>query len=259
MIFIVGGRGLTGSAFVRYAENNGLEFRIVQRENRDEFFNAHCDVLIYANGNALKYKANEDPVFDLKASVLSTVEYVHRIKYKTFIHISSIDVYSDPGSLDRTREEAEVDVLKLTPYGYHKHMAEDYVRRFCPHFLIFRLPGLVGPGLKKNPAFDYMHSHKKVMISTESRLNFIDTDFMAKTAFSIYQQGITNETFNLCATNSIRISDIKSIVGFDSQYTDDAQNYIQSYEINSEKISKHCDLMSTEEALTSYARYIGIL
>ena len=79
MIFIIGGKGLTGSAFVKKLERKNIEFKIIQRENKEEFFGKDCDVLIFANGNAVKYKANEDPFFDFQASVSSIAEYVHKI------------------------------------------------------------------------------------------------------------------------------------------------------------------------------------
>ena len=85
MIFVIGGRGLVGSAIVRYLEKNNIKYKNIQRENKHKFFGKSCDTLIYANGNAYKYKANEDPFFDFAASVLSTVEYVHNISFKKFV------------------------------------------------------------------------------------------------------------------------------------------------------------------------------
>ena len=99
MIFIVGGKGLTGSVFVRHFEKNHIEFKIIQKENKEEFFGKNCDKLIFANGNALKYKANEDPYFDFISSVKSISEYIHKIKFKQFIHLSTIDVYHDKSNL----------------------------------------------------------------------------------------------------------------------------------------------------------------
>ncbi|GAG45313.1 unnamed protein product, partial [marine sediment metagenome] len=113
----------------------------IQRENKHKFFGKSCDTLIYANGNAYKYKANEDPSFDFAASVLSTVEYVHNISFKKFVMISTISVYNDTSSKNTTKESSKIDKEKLDNYGYHKLLAERYVQHYCKNYLIFRLSG----------------------------------------------------------------------------------------------------------------------
>ena len=179
MIFIVGGKGLTGSAFVRNLEKENIEFKIIQKENKEEFFGKNCDVLIFANGNAVKYKANEDPFFDFHASVSSIAEYVHKINSKLFVLLSSIEVYDQHSSLETSKEDTRINEQNLEPYGYHKFLAENYVKKFAKNFLIFRLPALVGIGTRKNPIYDFLHNHKKVMISQNSQLNVINTSVIA--------------------------------------------------------------------------------
>jgi len=252
MIFVIGGKGLTGSAIVRYLQEKDIEYEIIQKENKEKFLGKNCDILIFANGNALKYKANEDPYFDFHASISSIVEYIHGINYKLFVHLSTVDVYDKKSSLETTKETAQIDTTKLDTYGFHKLLAEDYVRRYCPKYLIFRLPGLVGTGLKKNPAYDFIHKHKKSMISADSIQNFIDTDFIAKTIFKIIDHGIINEVFNLAAKNSIRFEDIKNITGYDTEYTEDSTKHIQNYQINVDKIQRLVEMPSTEDSIKKY-------
>jgi nucleoside-diphosphate-sugar epimerase len=256
MIFIVGGKGLTGSAFVRNFEKNHIEFKIIQKENKEEFFGKNCDKLIFANGNALKYKANDDPYFDFISSVKTVSEYVHKIKFKQFIHLSTIDVYHNKSNLKNNSENSFIDVSKLDNYGFHKLLAENYVKKYCSNYLIFRLGGLVGTGLKKNPAFDFINPHKKVMISSNSNLNFINTNFVAKSILKIIDLGIENDVFNLTSKNSIKISDIKKIIGQDSEYDKNSENNIQNYHINNKKIQKFIELNSSEQAIEEYFRSI---
>ena len=85
-----------------------------------------------------------------------------------------------------------------------------------------------------------------------SLLNFINTKFIAETIFQISELEIKNEIFNLASKNSIKISEIAKIVGFDSEYTDDAEEYTQNYQINVEKIQKYVKLSSSEEAIEAY-------
>ena len=252
MIFIIGGKGLTGSALVRYAEEKNIEIKIIQKENKNEFIGRSCDILIFANGNALKYKANEDALFDFNASLSSLAEYIHGIKFKKFVHLSTVDVYDKKTSNETTKEDAIIDPSLLDVYGYHKLLAENYVKHFCDDYLIFRLSGLVGIGTRKNPAYDFCKQGKKVMTSSNSTMNFINTSLVAKAIFSILDLKISNQIFNLASKNSIKIGDIKKVVGFDSEYTEDAEHHIQNYMINSEKIQEYVEMSTSEEAIDEY-------
>jgi nucleoside-diphosphate-sugar epimerase len=208
--------------------------------------------LIYANGNAFKYKANEDPFFDFNATVASTALYMHNIKYEKYIHISTVDVYDDPSSFEKTKEDTPVNSEKLSVYGYHKLLSENYVRHFCKSYLIFRLPGLVGKGLTKNPVYDFISSHKKVMISPSSTMNFIHTDFIAESIFKVNSSSCINEVFNLAAYNSMEIKKIQNITGYNSEYITGAENNIQHYNINTDKIARYITLQSSEDAVAKY-------
>jgi nucleoside-diphosphate-sugar epimerase len=256
MFFIVGGNGLTGSAFVRYLEQLGEEYKIIQKENKEIFFGKSCDTLIYANGNALKYKANQDPYFDFMASVASVAEYVNKIHFKKIILLSSVDVYSNKDSEQYTEESSIKNEKELDMYGYHKLLAENYVMNKAKNYLIFRLPSLVGRGLKKNQVYDFMHDHKKVMVSPLSTFNFINTDHITKSIMKILKEDITNDIFNLASKNSIQIKDIKKIVGFDSEYIDDAKNFLFNYKINTQKIAKYVELTTSENAIEEYYKYL---
>ena len=252
MIFIVGGKGFIGSALVRHANKHNLEYEIIQKENKNNFFGKSCDTLIFANGNSLKYKANKNHFFDFNASVVSVVEYVHKIDFKQFVFLSTVDVYDKKNSELTTFEKYAINANSLETYGFHKLLAENYVKKYCKNYIIFRLGGLVGKNLKKNPVFDFINSEKNVMISGDSKLNFINTDFVANTIFKITNKKINNETFNLASKNSIRLGDIKNIVGFDSEFTPDSSQHIQNYKINTEKIQEYIDLSTSESAIKEY-------
>ena len=252
MIFVVGGKGLTGSAIVKYLEAKNKDYEIIQKENKENFFGKECDMLIFANGNALKYKANEDPLFDFYASVASVAEYIHKIKFKKFIHLSTVDVYDDKTSIMKTKEDAYIDTRKLNTYAYNKYRAEEYVKQFCDNYLIFRLSGLVGDGLKKNAVYDFAHKDKKVMLSPETTHNYINTRFIAETIFHIIDLEIENQTFNLASKNAIKIGNIENIIGAKTDYTKDAHLHVEYNQINTEKIGKYVELSSSEEAIIEY-------
>jgi nucleoside-diphosphate-sugar epimerase len=252
MIFVVGGNGLTGSAIVRYLEKTGKKYEIIQKENATSYIGRECDLLIFANGNAKKYIANEDPFFDFKASLETIAFYVHKIKYRLFIHLSTVDVYSDTKSLQQTAENININTDKLSNYGFHKYLAEEYIKKFSNKYLILRLPALVGCGLQKNPIYDYIHKHKKVFISRESILNVINTDFIAKIIFELIDKEIHNETFNLCSSKGIKISNLEEITGYKSEFDAECENYYQEYHININKIQQYCTLTTSKEAVQDY-------
>lgn len=256
MFFVVGGNGLTGSAFVRYLKQMDEKYEIIQKENKEKFFGKSCDTLIYANGNALKYKANQDPYFDFIASVASVAEYVNKIYFKKIILLSSVDVYQHKDSEEHTIESNTKNIEPSDVYGYHKLLAENYVKKKSNNYLIFRLPSLVGVGLKKNQAYDFLHNHKKVMVSPLSKFNFINTDHITKSIMKILKKDITNQVFNLASTNSIQIKDIKKIVGFDSDYVDNADDFLFNYQINTKKIAQHIKLTTSEEAIKAYYKIL---
>lgn len=256
MIFIVGGKGLTGSSIVKQAQKKNLPFAIIQKENREAFWGRHCDILIFANGNALKGKANLDPLFDFNASVGSVAEYVHKIDYGLFVFLSTVDVYDQKSSEAATRECQVIRPESLDPYGFHKWMAENYVRHFCKNHLIFRLAGLVGEGLRKNPVYDFVHAEKKVVISPESLLNFVPTRLVAEAVFKIVETGIRNETFNVASKNSIRMSDIGKIFPRPSPFAPPPLP-LQNYQIHTGKIQRHVALTTSQEAVREYVESLG--
>lgn len=257
MIFIIGGNGLSGSAIVRYLRTKDIDFEIIQKENKKDFFGKKCDLLIFANGNALKYRADEDPLFDFDASLRSVSEYIHKIDYDFFIHLSSVNVYDDTSSQNSTKESTVIDTSKLSNYGFHKFLAEELVKHFCKNYLIFRMPGLVGPGLKKNPAFDFIDKNKDVMVSANSIHNYIHTDFMARCIFKIFDMGIKNEIFNLASQNSIQLDSLRRLIGYDTKYTNSAKDTLQNYQVNTTKIQQHITLSSSEEAIKIYFKQLN--
>ncbi|HCD03853.1 MAG TPA: pyridine nucleotide transhydrogenase, partial [Methylophaga sp.] len=51
-------------------------------------------------------------------------------------------------------EFTQIEESDLLPYGLHRRVLEKFVEQHFSSYLIVRLPGLVGPGLRKNVIFD---------------------------------------------------------------------------------------------------------
>lgn len=257
-ILLLGPDGLVGSAFARYFEKAGLEYLPVRRRDATAVVGTECDLLISCIGNANKGRANSDPAFDFAESVASISQYIHGVRARRVVHISSVDVYSDPSDRLSTSEDVVPEFDKQHTYGFHKYMAETVVRRFARRWHVLRLPGLVGPNLTKNPVFDHFTKGKKLFVDAESRLNFLHTDFIAETAMHLVKQVPENETFNLAARNSIYIRDLPRISGLENEFEPAAAGNVQAYDINTKKIARYVDLPSSEECVRRYKEDVGL-
>lgn len=253
MIFILGGQGFVGSAFVRFCVGNDLAFRVLNRDNYYDFKDSSCDYLINASGNPKKYLANEKPGTDFEASCLSTVRSLNDFKYKHYIQISSVDVYPETDDYEKTREWAAMDMQKQNHYGFHKAMAELAVIHYAPRWTIYRLGGLVGPGLKKNPIYDMLNV-LPLMVNVESKMTFIHTDSVAQIVMMTAMSQIgAGEIYNVAAREPMSIASIAPSTGMPAIGVS-ANKPITDYLINTEKISlSYGQLMpTTEESLELY-------
>jgi nucleoside-diphosphate-sugar epimerase len=249
---IIGGRGLVGSAFCRYFDQHGLPYEVIQREDAHSHGIKACGLLINAGGNANKGQANANPAWDFEQSVGNIAPYFQSIRAKSVIHISTVDVYPDPSAQDHTQEAGPINVKKLSVYGFHKWLTEQYVQRFASNYLILRLPALVGPGLTKNPVFDYFEPGKPVFVAPSSKLNVLHVDDIAGHAFRLIELGLANEIVNIAANQSVTISDFPKCFGGGSDFADTASDNEQYYEINTEKAARMIKLCSSADAIERY-------
>jgi uncharacterized protein YbjT (DUF2867 family) len=109
-------------------------------------------------------------------------------------------------------EDAVVDPLRLSTYGFHKYVAEALVRRQAPHWLIVRLAGMVGPGLKKNPVFDVLH-RRPLSIHPDSQYQFMSTDAVAEIVWHLIESGCMNQVVNVCGSGLISPREIGALSG----------------------------------------------
>jgi nucleoside-diphosphate-sugar epimerase len=66
-------------------------------------------------------------------------------------------VLPEPNGAD---EDTPIDVARQQPYGRHRHELERFAHAHFPNALTVRLPGLFGPGLKKNALYDLLHGNE---------------------------------------------------------------------------------------------------
>jgi nucleoside-diphosphate-sugar epimerase len=256
VIFIVGANGLVGSSFVRFCKKKKYKFRKILRKNNSDYFGKSCNILVIACGNSNKTLANKNPRFDFEETVQSVIPYIYQIKYKKIVFFSSVDYYLNTKSYISTSENIKTNFLKNNNYGFHKYIVEQIIKKFCNNYLIFRLGGLVGSNLKKNPIYDIFFK-KKIFTSIKSRMNFINTNCIPKIVFNVLKKKIKNKVFNLASKDSLTIKKIlKNLNIKDLKVEKGYEKNIQTYRINTKKIQKLLKLPSTMASIKHYKRQI---
>ncbi len=129
------------------------------------------DCVVCAGAPAQKWIANRDPAAD-RANIDRLIGHMKTINCRTFILISTVDVFQHPTGVD---EDSPVDETGLHPYGLHRRLLEKFVESQFARHLIVRLPGLVGPGLRKNVIFDFLNDNEIAKIDSRGVFQFYPT------------------------------------------------------------------------------------
>ena len=251
-IFILGGRGFVGSAFLRAASKRGIQAEAIDLDNYDEFKGKECDLLVNADGNSKKFLAAEKPVEEFELSVASVLKALQDFRFQGCLHVSSIDVYPDHENPATSREDAPIEIAKLSPYGFHKYLGELLVRRYAPRWMIVRLGGVLGPGLKKNPVFDLINDFP-LRVQEDSRYQYLPADLAAEFALDLVGKGLWGEVFNLCGTGPATIREVREGLGKPLRYASPNVPR-ETYEINNEKLRSHFAVPDTRATVIEFLR-----
>lgn len=161
---LIGYSGFVGSTLLKQAEFEAL----YRSTNINEIEGESFDTLVCAGAPAQKWIANRDPAADLE-KIVQLIGHLRTVTCKTFILISTVDVFKSPLNVD---EDTLVDESDLHAYGLHRRLLERFVEAQFPHHLIVRLPGLVGPGLRKNVIFDFLNNNNLPAVDSRGSFQF---------------------------------------------------------------------------------------
>jgi nucleoside-diphosphate-sugar epimerase len=211
-VILVGANGFVGSAFRRVLIIQGHEVLAVDRSSYGRHVGAEAELVIDVAGNSRKFFAEEQPVREFDTSVAHALRVVHDFKSPRYLHVSSVDVYADLTSPATTHEAQEIDLGRTSHYGFHKLLAEQIVRHYRKDWLIVRLAGMVGPGLKKNPVFDILQG-QPLRIHPDSRYQFMLTDRVAEIALGLLKAGLGREIVNVCGDGLVSPREIGRLAG----------------------------------------------
>ena len=161
---LIGFSGYVGSTLLKQAP-----FENLYRSTNISDIEGQCfDTVVCAGAPAQKWIANREPEAD-RQKIEGLIAHLKTIKCKTFILISTVDVFKSPIGVD---EETQVDESGLHAYGLHRRLLEKFVENHFANYLIVRLPGLVGPGLRKNVIFDFLNDNNLHAIESRGVFQF---------------------------------------------------------------------------------------
>ncbi|GAB3374893.1 NAD-dependent epimerase/dehydratase family protein [Azotobacter armeniacus] len=126
------------------------------------------DSIVCAGASAQKWIANRDPETD-RRNIQDLIAPLETVRCRRFVLISTVDVFKTPSGID---EDSPVDESGLHPYGLHRRRLEQFVEHHFPEHLIVRLPGLVGPRLRKNVVFDLLNDNNLQSVDSRSVFQF---------------------------------------------------------------------------------------
>jgi hypothetical protein len=161
---LIGCTGYVGSSLARQCHFDlGFSSRDIGTLPRHRY-----SLLVCAGAPAQKWLANRDPDGDLRA-LSSLFAALERVECERLVLVSTVDVFAAPAGVD---EEAKPEKAGLHAYGRHRLLLEEAVRARFSEALIVRLPGLVGPGLRKNAVHDLHHGHELHAVDSRAVYQF---------------------------------------------------------------------------------------
>lgn len=161
---LIGFSGFVGGTLLKQASFNF----IYRSTNIQEIDGQEFDFIICAGASAQKWIANKNPDEDIK-NILSLISHLKNIKCNNFVLISTVDVFKVPVGVN---ESTPVEEKGLHAYGLHRRLLEKFVQEHFSKHLIVRIPGLVGPNLRKNLIFDFLNDNNLHLIESRGVFQF---------------------------------------------------------------------------------------
>ncbi|MBI2286026.1 MAG: NAD(P)-dependent oxidoreductase [Nitrosomonadales bacterium] len=161
---LIGFSGFVGSTLLKQATFESL----YRSTNIGEIAGQQFDTVVCAGAPAQKWIANREPEAD-RQKIEGLIAHLKAMTCKTFVLISTVDVFKNPIGVD---EDTAVEEVELHAYGLNRRLLEKFVEGHFSNHLIVRLPGLVGPGLRKNVIFDFLNDNNLHAIDSRGVFQF---------------------------------------------------------------------------------------
>ena len=159
---LIGHSGFVGTTLQRQADFGAL----YRSTDIADIAGRSFELTICAGVPAQKWIAERDPEADL-ANIQGLAGHLDSVTSDRFVLISTVDIFADSRGMDEG-SAAEPN----SAYGRNRLWLEQFVSDRFPNALVARLPGLVGPGLRKNALFDFRNDNALHAIDARGRYQF---------------------------------------------------------------------------------------
>lgn len=248
---VIGGHGFVGQGIVQEAQALGFEVLVAGRDTYDAFKGQPCDVLINANGNSRKFLARQDPALDFDLSVRSVQRSLTDFTARHYVFLSSIDVYPNVSDPAANNEEVAIQSDLLSPYGFHKYLAEQLVRYHRPDALILRMGGFVGPGLWKNPIFDLL-TGAELRVHPDSAFQYLQTRDLGQILFALLAAQPRGGIFNVAGDGLVILRELADRIPQSPLPAAANELEVQRYDICIDKLKQQVEVPRSQDTVNTF-------
>ena len=195
-------------------------------KNIEEIAGQSFDLLAISAMPAAMWIANQNP--DADRAVLERLTGCLRlVRAERVVVLSTVAVY--PTAID-VDEGTPIDPATQTAYGRHRLMLEQFAAEHFPNALAVRLPGLFGPGLKKNAIYDLLHENELHKVNAASVYQFYNLERLWADISIAFTAGLKLVNF---ATEPVSIREAAR-AAFDCDFTNDPGTPPARYDMRSQ-------------------------
>ena len=249
-IAVLGASGMLGSDLVRFLSSASNKVTSITRDNYEKQKGKEFDLFINANGNSKRFWALQNVLQDFEASTVSVYKTLLDFKYKKYIYISSVDVYSNPSSPKTTPEDQVINTTQENAYGFHKYLSEEIVKKHTKDWVILRSSTILGTNMKKGPVYDILNENS-IFITLNSRLQLITTDAISKIIETLANKKVVCEIINIGGSGVCEFTKIGEY--FESTVHVSPEAKKQVYEMNVKNLKRlYPNLKTSEDYLEEY-------
>lgn len=211
-IAVIGSDGFIGRAVFEALKADHIVLGVT-RDSYSYFQGESVDCLVNCNGNSRKFWANKNRTEDFKLSVQSVYNSLFDFKFKRYVYVSSMDVYSD------------------NPYGYHKGLAEMLINNETDNYSFLRCSSVIGSGMRKGVVKDIMRGDP-VFVHPESSIRIIPNTEVARVVSTVVQQDTKAQILNVGSRTTILVKEIAELFGVAVNYADTLERQMFEYPVD---------------------------
>lgn len=163
---LIGFTGFVGGNLLR---SRGFD-ELYNSANVADIAGREFDEVYFSAAKAEKWRINQDPEADA-AHMRELERILSSFRTQRLVLVSTVDVYRDPIDVD---EDSPTPTEGLHTYGLHRLALESFAADLVPDTLVVRLPGLFGPGIKKNVIYDLLHDNNVDRIHPGGEYQYYD-------------------------------------------------------------------------------------